>query len=210
MSIPLLDDAVRLAYPFVWHLATATGPAGAIVLCTLAVRLLLLPLSVAAARAARGRGIASGSGSGRTTDGPDGRADGGNPFAGCLPLLLQAPFLLAAYRLFLSPTIGGQPNALLHGKLLGVTLSTGLLGGGHLLVFLPFLAALAGLAWLAVRRMRRPAGASGEPAAPPGLVALLPYGTVLTATLVPLAAVLYLVTTTAWTTVENVLLRRPR
>jgi YidC/Oxa1 family membrane protein insertase len=37
---------------------------------------------------------------------------------------------------------------------------------------------------------------------------LLPYGTVAVAALVPLAAGLYLLTTTAWTAAERVLLRR--
>ncbi|RBJ09756.1 hypothetical protein DRA43_04240 [Micromonospora provocatoris] len=42
------------------------------------------------------------------------------------------------------------------------------------------------------------------------LLPLLPYGTVLVALVVPLAAVLYLVTTTAWTALEQVVLRRPQ
>ncbi|MFY1690146.1 YidC/Oxa1 family membrane protein insertase [Plantactinospora sp. WMMB782] len=61
------------------------------------------------------------------------------------------------------------------------------------------------------------AGAAGGPAGAaevPGaavlarVLPLLPYGTVLVALVVPLAAVLYLVTTTAWTAVEQVVLRR--
>ncbi|OLB65723.1 MAG: hypothetical protein AUI10_05565 [Actinobacteria bacterium 13_2_20CM_2_72_6] len=189
MSVPLLDDAVTLAYPVLFHLAQATGPAAAIVLATVAVRLLLFPLTLAAIRGERAR-------AGKT---------GANPLAGCLPLLLQAPFFLLTYRLFLSPTIGGQANALLHGTLFGAPLWSHLLGG-HPLVFLPFLVALAGLAWWTVRRTRRLAGS----AAPRGLVALLPYGTLLSAAVVPLAAVLYLVTTTAWTVAESAVLRRPR
>jgi YidC/Oxa1 family membrane protein insertase len=177
MSVPLLDDVVAVAYPVVFHLAQATGPAAAIVLATVAIRLLLLPLTLAATRSER---------------------------AGAL-VLLQAPFFLVAYRLFLSPTIGGHANVLLHSALFGAPLSTHLLGG-HALVFLPLLAALAGLAWLAVRRTRRLAG----PDAPRGPLALLPYGTLLSAAVIPLAAVLYLVTTTAWTAVENAVLRRPR
>ncbi|TWH66322.1 YidC/Oxa1 family membrane protein insertase [Micromonospora olivasterospora] len=41
------------------------------------------------------------------------------------------------------------------------------------------------------------------------LVPLLPYLTVVAALVVPLAAVLYLVTTTAWTALEQAVLRRP-
>jgi YidC/Oxa1 family membrane protein insertase len=218
MSVPLLDDAVSFAYPIVFHLAQATGPAAAIVLGTVAIRLLLLPLVLAAVRGERARAaLAPRVAELRTRHARNPerlraelaelyRETGTSPFAGCLPVLLQAPFFLVTYRLFASPTIGGQANALLHSKLFGVALSAHLLGGGFPLVFLPLLAALAGLAWLTVRRIRRLAG----PDAPRGPLALLPYGTVLTAAVVPLAAVLYLVTSTAWTAVENAVLRRPR
>jgi len=66
----------------------------------------------------------------------------------------------------------------------------------------------------------RPAGAasSGQPAQPRGaaqsaaaagwLTRVLPYVTVLIAAVVPLAAGIYLLTTTAWTTAERALLRR--
>ena len=54
----------------------------------------------------------------------------------------------------------------------------------------------------------RPAGAA-QPAAVPGwLTRLLPYATVVIAAVVPVAAGIYLLTTTAWTTAERALLRR--
>ncbi|MGW5671018.1 YidC/Oxa1 family membrane protein insertase, partial [Micromonospora sp. NPDC003776] len=69
-------------------------------------------------------------------------------------------------------------------------------------------------------RARRAAAATGTvagtPTEGPGaavlgrLVPLLPYTTVLVALVVPLAAVLYLVTTTAWTGLEQAVLRRPQ
>jgi len=216
MSVPLLDDVVSIAYPVVFHLAQATGPAAAIVLATVAIRLLLLPLTLVAVRGERARaalGPRLAELRAKHAKNPERlaaelaelyRETGTSPFAGCLPLLLQAPFFLVTYRLFWSPTIGGHANALLHSTLFGAALSTHLLGGGHLLVFLPFLAALAGLAWWTVRRTRRLAG----PDAPRGPLRLLPYGTLLSAAVVPLAAVLYLVTTTAWTAAENAVLRR--
>ena len=120
-----------------------------------------------------------------------------SPFAGFLPLLAQAPFFLVTYRLFLSPTIAGTPNALLHAKLFGAMLSTHLLTGGHPLVFLPLLVLLAVLAWITRRRVRGQGG----------LAPWLPFTTMISATFLPLAAVLYL-TTTAWTVAENGLLRR--
>jgi YidC/Oxa1 family membrane protein insertase len=183
VSIPVLAAAVCAAHPVVWHLATALAPVGGaattIVLCTAVLRALLVPLAVAAARARR--------------------KEAANPLAGVLPMLFQVPFFLVAYRLFLSGTVAGHANALLHSNLFGVELSTRLLGAGHPLVFLPFLALLAVLAWVAVRRTRRLAGAD----APRGVLALLPFGTVVTAAFVPLAGVLYLVTTTAWTAGEQ-------
>lgn len=187
MSIPLVDDAARVAYPVIWHLAAATSPAAAIVLGTLAIRVLLLPLTLAAVRAER---------------------------AAFLPLLVQTPFFLVTYRLSSSATLAGTPNALLHSKLFGVVLSTHLLGGGHPLVFLPFIAVLAGLAWISSRRIRRLTGAvgpAGRPAesGPVGVAAWLPFASLFSASVLPLAAVLYLVTTTAWTVAENALLRRP-
>jgi YidC/Oxa1 family membrane protein insertase len=220
MSVPLLDDAVRIAYPIVWHVATALAPVGgaatAIALCTITLRALLLPLTLAAVRGERARArlaprireLRK-----RYAKQPDRlreelvrlhRGAGVSPLAGFLPLLLQAPFFMVTYRLFVSGSIGGRVNGLVHSRVFGAELSTRLLDGGHPLVFLPFLAALAGLAWLAVRRTRRLAG----PDAPRGVLALLPFGTLLTALLVPLAGVVYVVTTTAWTAAENILLRR--
>lgn len=210
MSVPVLDAVVSVAYPVVFHLAQATGPAVAIVLVTVAVRLLLLPLTLVAIRGERARAAlaprldelrkkhARNPERLRTELAELYRETGTSPFAGFLPLLLQAPFFLVTYRLFLSPTVGGQVNALLHSTLFGAPLSAHLFGG-HLLAFLPFLVALAGLAWLGARRVRKTSGP----------LALLSYGTLLTAAVVPLAAVLYLVTTTAWTAVETVLFRRP-
>jgi YidC/Oxa1 family membrane protein insertase len=49
---------------------------------------------------------------------------------------------------------------------------------------------------------------AGAPAGLNRLVSLLPYGTLPVAVFVPLAAVLYLLTTTAWTALEHLVLRR--
>ncbi len=53
-------------------------------------------------------------------------------------------------------------------------------------------------------------GAPGTVAVPAALTRLLPYATVAVAAFVPLACVLYLVTSTAWTLAERALLQRPR
>ena len=47
------------------------------------------------------------------------RENGTSMFAGCLPLLLQWPFLSVMYLLFRSTSIGGAPNALLAHYLFG-------------------------------------------------------------------------------------------
>jgi YidC/Oxa1 family membrane protein insertase len=209
VSIPPLDAAVSWVYPIVVQIAGVFGSASiAIIVCTLIIRFLLLPLSLVAARGERARAaLAPQVQQLRRTHAKDPerlvtelsglyRSAGTSPFAGMLPSLLQAPFFLVAYRLFVQPMIGGQPNALLHSQLFGAPLSAHLFG--QPLVFLPFLALLAGLAWLAMRRMGKEAG----------IFRLLPFGTLIAAAVLPLAAVLYLVATTAWTGTVEVWLRR--
>jgi YidC/Oxa1 family membrane protein insertase len=207
MSVPLLDNAVSVAYPIAVWISGLGGAALAVVLCTLALRALLLPASLAAVRGERARETlapqvkelqrkhagdpARLAGELRTLY----REAGVSPLAGLLPVLAQAPFFLVLYRLFYSPIVAGHPNALLHSTLLGVPLSAHLVAAP--LVFAPFLVVLAVLAWLAVRR----GGARG-------LLAALPFGTLLAAAVIPLAGVLYLVTSTAWTGTVEVWLRR--
>lgn len=135
-------------------------------------------------------------------------------------MLLQAPFLLVMYRLFATAEGGtGLLDERLAGVPLGHHLTDGLAGAAGPL-FGGLLALLVVLAWLMSRRIRRAAAATGTvagaPADGPGaatvarLLPLLPYGTVLVALVLPLAAVIYLVTTTAWSALEQAVLRRPR
>ena len=233
MSIPLLDGAVAVAYPFIAHVASALTPIGgaaaAIVLCTAALRLLLLPLTLAAVRGERARAAlaprvaqlrrryAEDPGRLATELTELYRTERSSPLAGCLPVLLQAPFFMVVYRIFTAPRVAGRSNALLAGHLFGVPLGTHLFGGGHPLAFLPVIAALLMLGWLAARRARRVAAAtSASPTSTPststplpaGVLGVLPYLSVLSVAVVPLATTLYLVTTLAWTAAENQLLRR--
>jgi YidC/Oxa1 family membrane protein insertase len=131
------------------------------------------------------------------------------------------------YRLFLTPVISGHPNALLSDQLLGVPLGSRWLAGAgpfsvHGAVFLGLFALLALVSWAAVRLARRFTAAAGAPgaaaagaaaAARPGgavggLTRVLPYLTIVIAAFVPLAAGLYLLTTTAWTAAERTVLMR--
>jgi YidC/Oxa1 family membrane protein insertase len=148
-------------------------------------------------------------------------AEGGTLLAGCLPLLIQLPFFSVLYRLFLSKTVAGRPNALLTRKLLGAPLGShwltaaGLLSV-HGLVFLGLFALLA-VACFAIARISKAISQSAAPVpggAGPGvglaglLGRVLPYLTVIVAAFVPLAAGLYLLTTTTWTAAERALWRR--
>ncbi|QDY10366.1 YidC/Oxa1 family membrane protein insertase [Micromonospora sp. HM134] len=206
-------------------LAGGVATAVAIVLFTIAVRLLISPLTVAQVRAERRRAALAPqlrqlqqryAGDPATLQSEVFalyRGAGASPVAGCLPALLQAPFFLVMYRLFgTGDGAGGLLDARLAGVPLGWHLGDGLTPS-VLLVFGVLLAALAGLATVLSRRA---AASAAVPADQPGaallarVLPLLPYGTVLLALVVPLAAVLYLVTTTGWTVAEHVLLRRPR
>ncbi|WP_189058798.1 YidC/Oxa1 family membrane protein insertase [Longimycelium tulufanense] len=226
----LLETPVVGAYHLVTALVHLTqpllGPAGAgaaIVLFTAAVRLLLLPLGRAAIRGSDAKAARM----------PEVRElqerhkkdphrlreevtalyqrSGTSMYAGCLPMLLPVPVFTLMYQLFSAPTISGAPNTLLGQELFGVPLSQhwfellrdGAVGGGG--VFLLLFALLAVTAWLSSRRQARLMQHSGTQV--PGLALLrwLPYGTVLAAGVIPLAAGVYLLTTTTWTLVERML-----
>jgi YidC/Oxa1 family membrane protein insertase len=251
------------AYYVVTNLAAALTPltgglsvAVAIVVFTVAVRLLLLPFSYYALRgqlaqsrlAPQLRALRQ-----RHRRDPDRltrevralyRANGTGMFAGYLPLLLQWPLLSVVYLLFRSGTIGGAPNRLLHHHLFTASL------GAHWLttpgplsaqgiVFAALFALLIATGYLTVRVSRRlfpspalalaaaPGPAQGSqragavrapraravtPAAPaspsPWLNRLTPLITVVFAAFLPLAGVLYLLTTTTWTLLERRVLPR--
>ena len=242
-----LSAPLSLAYHIVVALSVFLTPLGsglataaAIVVFTAGVRLLISPLSYHAVR-----GQASLSAlqpkvtelRKRYQNQPDKlqteltalyRAEGGGMLAGCLPLLLQLPFFSIMYRLFLSGTVAGRPNALLARDLLTTPLgSHWLTAPGPVsvqgLIFIGLFALLAGAAFIATRVTRAAGGATavagqpgvisqpGTPGQPAGLGLLsriLPYTTVVIAAFVPLAAGLYLLTTTAWTAAERAILRR--
>ena len=236
-----IGAAYHIVFALTQFLAPVSGglaTAAAIVVFTAAVRLLLSPLSVLAYRGQvrmsrlQPRIAELRRKHARQPDRLQAeltalyRAEGGGILAGCLPMLLQLPFFSVMYRLFLSKTVAGHPNALLASKFLTTPLGSHWLTGAglvsiHGLVFLGLFAVLAGVIFLAARSARSPAVASAVVASTvaagtvvasqPGLGWLgqiLPYTTLVIAAFVPLAAVLYLVTTTSWTTAERAVLRR--
>jgi YidC/Oxa1 family membrane protein insertase len=157
------------------------------------------------------------------------KAEKTSPFAGMLPTLAQAPVLSLVYALFLRGTVDGHANALLTEHLFGVPLGSSfvhLVTTGTLLpgiaVYAVLFAIMAATAWLSRRTAlllappavpaQNPAARSTDAAAPlanlAGILSWLPFITVVFAAFVPLAAALYLVTTTAWTLAERAVLRR--
>lgn len=159
------------------------------------------------------------------------RAEGTSMYAGCLPLLLQLPFFSVMYRLFLSHSVAGSPNTLLSHRLLAAPLGSWWLGGagpvsaqGLVFAGLFVLLAVAGLAALrAARRTQAHAPATGLAAATgaapaaqtatadrvAGLLGrVMPFGSLLMAAIVPLAAGLYLLTTATWTLAERAAINR--
>ncbi len=238
-----LNAPLGVAYHFLFLLTQLLAPlpgglaaAAAIILFTVAVRLLLAPLSFAALRGQAGLAALQPRVAelrARYAHQPDRlerelaalyQAQGGTLLAGCLPLLLQLPFFSVMYRLFLSKTVAGKPNALLTRDLLGAPLGSHWLSSAgplsaHGLVFLGVLALLA-LACFAIARIGRANSQADASRADPtrtasgiagiaGLVTrVLPYLTVAIAAVVPLAAGLYLLTTTAWTAAERAFWRR--
>ena len=221
--LAVLDPAVRLAHDLVSALAHVVPTAAAIVLFTVCVRLALHPLARAAARGEKSRTRLAPQVAelNRTYKGrPEKqrealaelyRAEQASPFAGCLPMLVQIPFFSVMYRLFTTP------NDLLGHTVLGVPLGLhagAAHGAAQWLVFGALYAALAGVGYANFRRARRLTAAApatgGAPAPGAALMPYLSFGTVLFAALVPLAAGLYLVTTSTWSTAERAWLHRDR
>jgi YidC/Oxa1 family membrane protein insertase len=140
--------------------------------------------------------------------------EGTTVFAGVWPVLVQWPVFSVLYLLFRSARVAGGANLLLSRQLFGVPLGNYWLSGtgalsAHGAVFLAVFALLAAACWLAARLARRLAPV---PAAPAGgarlLTVALPYVTVAAAAFAPLAAGIYLMTSTAWSAAERWLFAR--
>ncbi|MDF2266641.1 YidC/Oxa1 family membrane protein insertase [Streptomyces coacervatus] len=148
-----------------------------------------------------------------------------SPVSGCLPSLLQLPAFFLLYHLFSSTSIGGQANGLLSHQLLDAPLGgrwADALGGGGVfggagLVYLGLFALVAVVAVFNYRRTKRTMAAGGpvpvgDREQVPGLGAVgkvmpfMSFFTLFTVAVVPLAAALYVVTSTAWSAVERAVL----
>ncbi|MFE2377307.1 YidC/Oxa1 family membrane protein insertase [Streptomyces sp. NPDC059398] len=149
-----------------------------------------------------------------------------SPLGGCLPSLLQMPAFFVTYHLFSSAHIGGSDNSLLGHTLMGSPLGGRLkdaIGHGGLLgeqgvVYLVLFVIVAAVATFSYGRTKRMMAAAPAPAVEgPGagamgamtkVMPLMSFATLLTVAYVPLAAALYVVTSTTWTAVERAFLYR--
>ncbi|GAA2943790.1 YidC/Oxa1 family membrane protein insertase [Streptomyces griseoincarnatus] len=157
-----------------------------------------------------------------------------SPLSGCLPSLLQLPAFFLLYHLFSSGSIGGEPNALLTHQLLDAplggrwadALADGGAFGGAGVVYLGLFAVVAVVAYFSYRLSRRMTEASAATAGTPGagadpqvpgaaamggvmkVMPFMSFFTLVTVAVVPLAAALYVVTSTTWSVIERSVLYR--
>ncbi|MGA5260752.1 YidC/Oxa1 family membrane protein insertase [Streptomyces griseoincarnatus] len=157
-----------------------------------------------------------------------------SPLSGCLPSLLQLPAFFLLYHLFSSGSIGGEPNALLTHQLLDAplggrwadALADGGAFGGAGVVYLGLFAVVAVVAHFSYRLSRRMTEASAATAGTPGagadpqvpgaaamggvmkVMPFMSFFTLVTVAVVPLAAALYVVTSTTWSVIERSVLYR--
>ncbi|MFB6550310.1 YidC/Oxa1 family membrane protein insertase [Streptomyces sp. NPDC056405] len=157
-----------------------------------------------------------------------------SPLSGFLPSLCQVPAFFLLYYLFSSSSIGGQPNELLSHQLLAAPLggrwADALGDGGPVsgagLVYVVLFAFVAGVAVFSYRLTKRTmaerpmlptgagAGAGAGGGQVPGLgtitkvMPFMSFFTLVTVAVVPLAAALYVVTSTTWSAVERAVLYR--
>ena len=230
-SFPPISALLSAVYWFVQSIATliepATGGASAalaVVLLTLLVRLLLIPVGVSQVKAEWTRRRLApklAALQAKYRKNPEllqrkiaalYKAENASPFAGIGPALAQAPVVSLVYALFVHGTIGGHANLLLAASLGGVPLGASFVTAGitwpGALVFVGLLGLIALTAWLTRRSTLRLATPDATSARLGAVLSWLPFLTVGFAAIVPLAATIYLATTTTWTLVERALLRR--
>ncbi|WP_017600535.1 YidC/Oxa1 family membrane protein insertase [Nocardiopsis lucentensis] len=223
-AVSLLSAVLAALTSFLTPLAGGFAAGAAVVVLTMLVRLLLVPLGVAQVRAEKARARIAprlAELTARHKNDPTRLVEeqrkvfaeaGTSPLAGCLPGLAQAPVLIAVYGLFTGAAVADEP--LLEHTFAGVELGStlGASADGFLVapVFAVLLVLLAALAWASRRYLVLPSMAATPSGRPPVAAALSWIGflPVVIAAFVPLAAGLYLVTTTAWTLGERLLLRR--
>jgi YidC/Oxa1 family membrane protein insertase len=209
MSIAPLSAAYELATTLAALLAPVGGAAAAVVVFTIVVRLLLHPLVRSAVRGEKARARLAPKV--KQIKEPEEllklyREEGVSPFAGMLPMLAQIPFFLLCYQLFARSSVDGHANALLTAHVVGVPLNAHAWDARAWPVFAVLFAVLAVTAWVTARRSRRLAGdATGLMVK---VAQVVPFTILISAAFLPLAAGMYLATSTAWSAAENAVLKR--
>ncbi|MBR8741669.1 membrane protein insertase YidC [Nocardiopsis sp. MG754419] len=211
----ILAVLTDLLTPFTGALAAGL----AVIVLTMAVRVLLLPLGVAQTRAEKQRARLAprlAAITERHRKNPERMVAeqrkvyaeaGTSPLAGCLPGLAQIPLVIALYGVFIGVAPGTE--ALLERPFAGVALGDTVVGGTFAPVFVVMLVVLAVVAWANRRYVVLPT-MRAAPSGPPMIAALsyMQFVTVVVALFVPLAAGLYLCASTAWALGEKLVLRR--
>ncbi len=212
----------------------AASAAAAIVLFTASVRLLVHPLSRAAARGQKARtALQPKIAELREKHGKNPEKlqravldlhaeEKVSPLSGCLPSLLQLPAFFVLYRLFSGSSAGGAGDGLLDHHLFAAPLADrwtdALAGGGPVggagLVYLVLFAVVAAVAFFNYLRTKRtPLPVTGGQDVPgAGVLAkvmpFMSFFTLVTVAVVPLAAALYVITSTTWSAIERAVLYR--
>jgi len=203
--------AIHLVYLLVSWFSTFLTPVLAIVVLTVIVRALLIPVGISQAKAEWTRrriAPALKKLQERHKKNPAKlqeetlalyKRENASPFAGIGPAIAQAPVLAVVYGLFVRASIDGHANALLAATLLNVPLGSTLLTGG-----------LTGVAIFAALLLVIAASAlvTRHTSTATGWISWLPLIAVPFAAIVPLAAALYLATSTLWTLAERAVLRK--
>jgi YidC/Oxa1 family membrane protein insertase len=140
---------------------------------------------------------------------------GFNPLSGCWPLLAQMPFFFALYRVFYSKHLAGEANILLDKKFFVVPLSdtwSGLDWAHRFtsvdgLIILALILSMSLTTYISQKQLLSRQGS----AAPPQqqmLIKILPFTFLIFAINVPLAIVVYWVTTNLWSMGQQYVLLR--
>ncbi|WP_406392848.1 YidC/Oxa1 family membrane protein insertase [Streptomyces sp. NBC_00882] len=150
-----------------------------------------------------------------------------SPLTGCLPVMFQMPAFFLLYHLFSNTTIGGRANELLGHELFAAPLGgrwADALGDGGMfqgagLVYVGLFAFVIVVATFNYRRTKRMMAANpvmpvtdGQPVPGAGAMSkvmpFMSFFTLFTVAVVPLAAALYVVTSSTWAAVERAALYR--
>src|SRR6266545_6506544 len=140
---------------------------------------------------------------------------GFNPLSGCWPLLAQMPFFFALYRVIYSKHLAGEPNILLGKKFFIVPLSDtwSRMDWAHRLtspdglIILTLILAMSLTTYISQRQLLSRQG-SAAPAQQQMLIKILPFTFLIFAINVPLAIIIYWVTTNLWSMGQQYVLLR--